>query len=129
MLKLKDYRKVAEQAKSWSMDDSLSPANRGLASNLLYLAEMLSDASFGCPAEDISARVWFCHLCRAVSATTATADPTCPDFADCSWIAEMGDSDHTDPSQIDGLAGLPTGGGQTTLAPDEDQLLRINRTE
>ena len=122
MLKLKDYRKVAAQAKSWSMDDSLSPANRRLASNLLYLAEMLSDASFGCPAEDISARVWFCHLCRAASATTATDDPICQDFSDCSWIAEMGDLEPMDLSQIDGLAGLPTGFRQNTLAPDEDQL-------
>lgn len=85
---LRDYEKVAQQARSWSSLRGLSPEQRVLAQNLSDLANMLVDSGYGCPTEHLAAQMMFCHLCRR---TGAEAGPSadrglCAGFAGCPYV-------------------------------------------
>lgn len=85
---LRDYGKVAQQARSWSSLRALSPEQRALAQNLSDLANMLVDTGYGCPTEHLAAQMMFCHLCRrnGVEAAPSVDRGLCTGFAGCPHI-------------------------------------------
>lgn len=73
----RDYVKLAQQAKIWSMDASLPPGKRMLASHLCELAEMLSDPQYGCPSEHYAVEVMYRKLWGATCAEGSAALLAC----------------------------------------------------
>ena len=87
---LKNYKNVALQAKCWSVDQKLSPKKRLLAQSLCDLAELLSDANFGCPTEHLAAEEMYCHLCKSSAGLLHPASQLCPEGDNCSHVIEKG---------------------------------------
>lgn len=89
---LRDYGKVAQQARCWSSLRVLSPEQRALAQNLSDLANMLVDSGYGCPTEHLAAQMMFCHLCRRTgveadsSVDSSTDRGLCAGFAGCPHV-------------------------------------------
>ena len=87
---LRDYKNVARQAKGWSVDQQLSPNKRLLAQSLCDLAELLSDANFGCPTEHLAAEEMYCHLCKSSAGLLHPASQPCPKGDNCPHVIEKG---------------------------------------
>lgn len=59
-----EYAEVARAARTWQLDQDLTPHRRRLAQSLYELASQLIDPDYGCPTETLAIMAMYRHLQR-----------------------------------------------------------------
>ena len=59
-----DYVEIARAARTWQLEQDISPHRRRLAKSLYELASQLIDPDYGCPTETLAILAMHKHLQR-----------------------------------------------------------------